>query len=148
MHPEVTRYLFTDPVITMDKQRQWYEEMKEKGDSFYWIVNFEDVDIGYASIVDIDRKNQRGDSRMYIGELEYRGRGLGKRIMKRLEKYAFDILYLHKLYCSVLSENYIALMTYLKNGWRIKGVLKDHIFKYDRFYDVYMIEILKKDWIK
>lgn len=143
--PEVTKYLLTDPVITVEGQLQWYKGLK---DALYWIINFEGVDIGYASLVKIDKKNRRGDPGMYIGNTEYRGRGLGKRIMRKIEKHAFETLDLHKLYGPVLSENYSALVSYLKCGWKVEGVLRDHVFKHDKFYDVYMIALLRSDWIK
>ena len=146
MLPEVTKYLFTDPVLTVEDQKQWYEEMKEKGDSIYWIVNFENIDIGYATLFNINKR--MGESGVYIGEIDYRRKGLSKIILRKIVEYAFETLNLHKLYGCVLSENYPALISYLKNGWKVEGVLRDHIFKHDRFYDVYMVTLFRAEWMK
>lgn len=148
MLPKITKYLFSDPVITAEGQRQWYKEMKERGSSLFWIFNFEDVDIGYAALSNIDEETRRGDLNIYIGEADYRGRGLSKKMLQKLEEHAFEILHFHKLCARVFSENYPALMAYLKNGWKIEGVLRDHVFKHDRFYDVYMVALLKEEWIE
>ena len=84
---------------------------------------------------------------MFIAETEYRRKGIAKSALISIQEFAFGPLDLHKLYGPILSENYGALLFYLKNGWKIEGVLRDHIFK-DRFYDVYMVALLKEDWLK
>lgn len=148
MSPEITKHLFTDPVITVGDQEQWYREMEEGGNAVYWIISFDDTDIGYAALANIDMQNKRGEPGIYIGETEYRGQGLGRIIMRKITQYAFEYLQLNKLYGLILSENYSTLINYLKTGWKIEGVLKDHVFKHNRFYDVYMTALLKADWMK
>lgn len=147
MLPEVTRYLFSDPVLTTEGQKQWYNSMKEKGNSLYWIFSFGEVDIGYGILKDIDEKNRRAAPMVYIGEMDYRGKGLGKVMLATLENYAFEHLHLYKLCAQILSENYPSLMSYLKGGWKIEGVLKDHIFK-DKLYDIYLLALFNGDLTK
>jgi len=142
MSPEVTKYLFTDPVITEENQKQWYKEMRERGD-LYWIVNSKGVDIGYASLNKIDAQNLCADPGVYIGESEYRGIGLGGEILKKVEEYAFETLNLHKLYGYILSENHKAIRMYRKNGWLCEGVLFSHIIKHDEFYDVEIMALVR-----
>jgi len=144
MSPEVTKYLCVDPVITEEAQEQWYKEMKERGDDIYWIVNYNGVDIGYASLNKIDTQNRNADPGVYIGMAECRGIGLGGKILRKIEEYAFWTLYLHKLYGYVLSENYPALKIYTENDWKLEGFLKDHILKHGEFYSVYIMSLLRK----
>jgi UDP-4-amino-4,6-dideoxy-N-acetyl-beta-L-altrosamine N-acetyltransferase len=138
--PEVTKYLFTDQAITEEEQQVWYREIK---DSMYWIINFKDVEIGYASLNEIDTKNRTADPGVYIGELEYRGIGLGSGILRKIENYAFETLGMHKLHGKVLSENYPALKIYSKNGWQVEGFLKNHILKHDKFFNVYIMSLFR-----
>lgn len=147
MLPEVTKYLFSDPVLTIESQEQWYEKIKKKGDSLYWIVNFEGVDIGYVVLKDIDERNKRAKPMIYIGVVEYQGKGLGKLMIAFLESYAFERLHLHKLCAYVLSENYPSLISYLKRRWKIEGILKDHIFKC-KFHTIYVLALFKEGWVK
>jgi len=144
MKSEVTKYLYTDPILTIEDQKKWYEELQTKFDA-YWILNFKGVDVGYATLRDI--KNKSADPGVFIAETEYRRKGIAKSALISIQEFAFGPLDLHKLYGPILSENYGALLFYLKNGWKIEGVLRDHIFK-DRFYDVYMVALLKEDWLK
>lgn len=138
--PEVTKYLFTDQAITEEEQQVWYHEIK---DSIYWIINFKNVDIGYASLNKIDTQNRTADPGVYIGELEYRGIGLGGGILRMIENYAFETLEMHKLYGYVLYENYPALRIYSKNGWQLEGFLKDHVLKHGKFFNVYIMSLFR-----
>jgi len=126
LSPEVARYLLTDPVITEESQKQWYEGMKERGD-IYWVINFKGVDIGYASLNKIDTQKLSADPGVYIGEVEYRAIGLGGQILKKIEDYAFEVLGLHKLYGYIISENRKAIRMYKKNGWECEAVLPGHV---------------------
>jgi len=144
MHPDVTKYLFTDPLITTDDQRLWFKQLQQKNNSIYWIITYYAQDIGYASLTHIDRKNKRADPGVYICETGYRYRGFGKSILHALQKYAFERLHLHKLTAQVLSHNHAALNLYSHSGWSVQGILRDHILK-DKFYDVTNFSLLKED---
>ena len=141
MSPEVTRYLLTDPVITEESQKQWYQDMSKRGD-IYWIVNFKGVDIGYASLNGIDTQSLSADPGVYIGEVEYCGIGLGGKILKRIEEYAFKHLSLHKLYGYIISENNRAIKMYSKNGWVCEAVLPNHVMKH-KLYDVQIMSLVR-----
>ena len=142
MSAEVTRYLFTDPVITEDGQRQWYAEMKEKGD-IYWVINFDGVDIGYASLSKIDAHTLTAYPGVKIGEAEYRGIGLGGKVLRKIEEHAFDVLHLHKLYGYILSGNHKAIKMYEKNGWIPEAVLFNHVVKRSEFCDIKIMCLVK-----
>ena len=144
MQPNVTEYLFTDPIISAEEQREWYRDIVARGDSFHWVLSFASKDIGYATLCDVDHINQRGVLNMFIGEIEYRGIGLGNEIVKLVTKYAFRKLHLHKLCAFVFAENYPAVASYVKNDWKIEGLLTDYIFKGTRFYDVYALSTISK----
>jgi len=148
MSPIVTKYLLNDPIITPEDQQKWYMRIKESTESIYWMASVDGVDIGYASIDRINHVNMSADPGMYIAEQEYRGIGLGRSIILNIQKYAFEQLNLNKLYGPILSPNYPALISYLRSGWKIEGVLREHCLKYDQFHDVIMIAILKRDWLE
>ena len=138
--PEVTKHLFTDLTITKEEQQRWYRKIK---DSIYWIINFKNVEIGYASLNKIDTQNRTADPGVYIGELEYRGIGLGSSILRNIENYAFGILGMRKLYGYVLSENHPALKIYSKNGWQYEGFLENHILKHGELFNVYIMSLFR-----
>lgn len=145
MLPRVTEYLFTDPLITNIDQKEWYKGVMGRGDLF-WIITYGNVDVGYTSLSNLD--DTKCELGIAIGEVEYWGNGLGKKVIRMVENHAFGIPRMHKLYAHVTQGNYSGLMCFLKNGWKVEGVLRDHVFKYGRFHDVYTVALLNKgDWI-
>ncbi len=147
MSPEMTRFLLTDPIITPEAQKKWYESVKDGKKYKCWIINSDGVDIGYVNLADIDEVNKRTDGPgAFICEEEYRGRGLAKHIIMNLQRHAFEDLGLHKLYGPIISANAAAIAAYLKSGWQIEGYCRDHIYKNGRFWDVVMVGMLEDRW--
>jgi len=144
MHPEVTKYLYTDPILTKEDQEKWYANLQEIND-IYWIISYDKIDIGYAALRDVV-SNISADPGIFIADTRYRKKGIAKFVIGKIQEYAFEVMGLSKLYGPVLSENYGALMAYLKNGWIIEGCLKRHIYKNKKYYDVYMIALFREDW--
>ena len=144
MQPGVTEYLFTDPLITKEEQQQWYTDKVWRDSSFHWIITFGGIDIGYVTICDVDMQSNQGTLNIFIGEREYRGRGIGSKVIRFVTRYAFNVVLLHKLRAIVFTKNHPAIMSYLSNGWEIEGLLRDHAFKHDVFHDVYVIAKINK----
>ena len=148
MSSRVTEFLLTDPKLTSVKQRQWYEEIRNDVTIEIWIVRVDGQDVGYFDLKDINFANKSADPGMYICEDKYLGKGLGRYIMFNIHDYAFGILKLNKLYGPVMSGNYPALVSYMKCGWKIDGIMRDHVRKHGRYQDLIMISILSRDWYK
>jgi UDP-4-amino-4,6-dideoxy-N-acetyl-beta-L-altrosamine N-acetyltransferase len=146
MLPEVTKFLLTDPIITKEEQKRWYESIKDGKKYKCWIINYNEVDIGFANLVDIDDVNKRADPGLFICEKRFKGIGLPKHIYMNLMKYAFEDLNLHKLYGPIISENAPTVAVCLQFGFKIEGYFKDHIFKNGRFWDLVMVAIDKEAW--
>ena len=43
MSPEVTKYMFTDPKLTMEKQVIWYNKIQNNEACQYWIILFDEI---------------------------------------------------------------------------------------------------------
>ena len=147
MSPEVTKYMYSDPILDLNKQREWYENIIKKEESdIYWIINFENTDIGVISINNIDKKNKHASRGHYIGDLNFRGRGLSRSIQYNTYYYAFEKLHLNKLWFEILEFNHRNIELSKKYGAKIEGIFKEHCYKNGTFYDVVRMAMLKKEW--
>lgn len=84
----------------------------------------------------------------YCGELislwvkpEYRGQGIGKRLIEHLQQYASDQR-LRKLYLQVTSTQKAAINLYRTRGFTHIGTFKDHAFYEGHFFDKWVMEWL------
>ena len=144
--PEIKKYMYTEPEITPEQQKKWYNKIKKDDSKKYWVVNVDGEDIGLVCIFDIDRLNKRCYWGYYIGEPSARGKGIGKQIELNVLKYVFEKMNLNKLCCEVLEVNEKVVMIHEKYGSRIEGVLREHIHKNGTFHNVVVMSILSKEW--
>ncbi len=132
-----------------EKQELWYEEITSSmSDS---IVRFAvDVDgqcVGMAALHKIDYKNSNAGVDIKL-ITEFRGKGIGCRIVGMLEKYAFEELNLHVLISEVLEDNTASRNTFEKAGFTLDGILRNHIYKGGRYHGQCFYSILKEEYKK
>ena len=81
-----------------------------------------------------------------LGEKEYKKKGISLLAVKILLKYAFMTLDLNKIYLFVDDKNTIAKNFYQKAGFKLEGVLKEHMLFKKEFIDRCIYGIKKNDW--
>lgn len=145
--PEVSKYMYTDPQLTMDDQKRWYKEkVINGGDCKYWLVNVDNMNIGVVSLYNIDHVNKRCYWAYYIGESGFMGKGIGKLIELNIMKYVFDNMNINKLCCEVFTSNDKVIKIHEKYGSKVEGVLRKHIFKNGEFHDIVTMGVLNDEW--
>jgi len=144
--PDVYRYMYTSPNLTLKDQQKWFDEKVTKDDNKYWIVSVDGEKIAYVSVYDIDKVNNRASWAYYIGSPSCNGKGIGSQIELNIIDYVFNNLKLNKLCCEVFSFNTQVIKLHEKFGFEVEGVFKSHIFKNDVFYDVVTMGLLLTDW--
>ena len=68
MLPHITKYMCTDPQLTMDDQVRWYQKSLKDDSSFYWIFEAGGRTAGMVSLVQWDKTNSVIHSGAYIAE--------------------------------------------------------------------------------
>lgn len=147
MDPEVTKYMYTDPILTIEKQLHWLESINKDKSYKYWIIELDDeTPVGVLNLANIDYQNKKCNWGYYLGSLEARGKGLARKLECNILDYIFYKLGLNKLWCEVFSFNQDVIEIHKKFGSKVEGIHKDHIFKNGEFYDVISMGIIKSQW--
>lgn len=84
--------------------------------------------IGYFTLQNIDLINRNAMLGIIIGDKNYRGKGLGKDIMKAGMEYGFNSLGLNKISLLVVQSNEQAIRLYESVGFQKEGTLIRHYF--------------------
>jgi len=145
--PEVTQFMATDIDDDLEKQKRWFKLESQKNSSKWWIINFKNKPIGVIALVDINLHHKFATWDYYIGEEKYRGR-LGAFIPLYFYNYVFDNLKLNKIIATVMDGNINLLKLHELHGYRKIGVYQKHIFKQNKFHDLFILELLKEKWEK
>lgn len=146
MQPDITKYMNTDPQLTLEGQRKWYHHILTEDPGYYWIITVNNVKVGLASLVSPDPASNQIHTGVYIAVKEKRSLRLILDVQWNLYAYAFDTLNYHKVCEEIFSENKAVLRILDLCGSKREGELRSHIFKNGLYHDVTVRGILKDEW--
>lgn len=142
MQENITKYMLTDPIITKESQLEWFNKINNDESRIDYVIVCDDVRIGYYGITNINYDNSSCEIGFYIGENEYRGKGIFKVVQKQIEDKIFNDLGLNKVVINVLENNPI-IDAYKRNGFTEDLNLKKQIFKYNTKYNLLYLYKIK-----
>jgi len=117
----------------INKSRRNFRLKKELNFAIDLIEN--DNLVGVISLQKIDNINKSGQIGYWVGK-KYWNMGLASESINLVINYAFLVLQLHKVYANVLTTNRASIRVLEKNGLKKEGILRDSIYKFDKFFDV------------
>ena len=145
---EVSQYMYTENQISKEQQEKWFENVHNDDSCKYWIIEYEGEKLGVANIVDIDKRNSRCNWGFYLGNTNFRGKGIGAKVEFNILNYVFEELKLNKLCGEVFSFNQKVVEMHEKFGFRREGFLRNHISKNNKFHDIVAIGLLSSEWFQ
>jgi len=103
---------------TIKEQKRWFDNYEKNSDKKkFFTIFFNKIPIGFMGLSNIDFKKKQADVFIFIGEDNYRNKGLGKGSMKYLINYAFKDLGVSLLDLGVNKKNISAINLYRKLGF-------------------------------
>src|SRR5438270_6926446 len=122
--PELMRLLDRASQVTEAEHEAWFAGLKDRSDCAYFAIetNEDNKHIGNIWLWEIDRRHQRAEIRVMIGEKARVDHGLGTEAIRLISDYAFQRFGLHKVYAYVLSLNPRARVAFEKAGFEVEGV--------------------------
>ncbi|MBP1644451.1 MAG: pseH [Bacteroidetes bacterium] len=144
---EVSKYMYTNNLITKEQQIKWFEKISNSIDSIYWVIEYNQKPLGLASVTDINYNLQSCYWAFYLGDTSCRGAGIGSKVEYNVISYVFDELKLNKLRCEVFVFNDNVIKMHEKFGFRREAYYREHCIKNNIKIDVVGLALLKSDWI-
>ncbi len=138
--PEIRSNMLTQHIISEKEHSQWLDSLKKRKDRIVWIIYYQGIPIGSCYLHDIKYDQKQSEWGYYIGEGEYRGKGLSKFILSELMNISFNQLGLEKLITSVLKHNRRAYQIYQKFGFVEKQDT-------DNNNELIFLEMTEENWI-
>lgn len=136
------------PINELEHQKWFENKMLDKNGRIFIIEENFQVPIGLIGFNKIDWINRNAELFIFIGDKQYRGRGIGEKATKKLIEFASDNLNLVMIYLKVFSFNSSAIKLYEKLGFCIDGKLRKSKYFHGEYYDtVFMSKILKEEII-
>lgn len=144
--PEVTKYTRFPFAKNLKEEQKWFRDLSKNQNERLFAIVAKDSGkyIGNMGVHHIDTMHKRCFVGILIGDKNYWNKGFGTDAMKTLLQYCFKNLKMHRVALTVLPQNKGGLRCYEKCGFRKEGVLKDESFYKGKFWDCYIMAVIKK----
>jgi len=144
--PEISRYMYTDHIITPQEHAAWFQRARARDDARYWVITTGGVDVGLVNLSDIDMHHRTSSWAFYIADVAARGKGVGAFTEYTILEVVFGEMGLRKLSCEVLASNPAVLGMHERFGFIREGCFREQIEKPEGPVDVYRLGILAREW--
>jgi diamine N-acetyltransferase len=138
-------YFYEFPVTSLESYKKWLQSIVSRTDQFNFAIEEKSSNqvIGTISLLNLDRRNRKGEMGRVFLHKDFRGKGYFSEILECLAEYAFGDLNLHKVYCEVFADNERGVKAYLNGGFTLEGTMREHIYKSGKYKDVMILSIIK-----
>lgn len=100
--------------------------------------------VGATDLFDIDLIHRRAGVGILI-LYPYRKKGFAQAALEVLVRYAFNVLSLHQLYCTIPAHNKASIHLFGKNHFKKTGVRKDWFFDGKSWQDEWLYQRIRSD---
>jgi [ribosomal protein S5]-alanine N-acetyltransferase len=104
--------------------------------------------VGIVGLHSFNWVSRHCEFRILIGEKSYWGKGYGAQACQLIVSYAFEALNMNKVWLGVNMENKRAYESYQRCGFKDEGVLRQELFRNNRYYDIARMSILRDEYLK
>lgn len=152
--PEVCEFLEHYTVLNRIQEEAWFESVSSgprmelplvieihQPDSDNW------TPIGNLSFMNVHPVHRSAEIGIMIGEKHYWDQGYGTEAMRRMCKYGFEELNLHRIFLRVIEGNERGKNAYRKVGFVYEGTMRQARYHQGCYWDVDFMSIIKSDWV-
>lgn len=147
MSETVTRYMNTNPKLTLDGQKKWLASLEKNNKARNWIIEVDNVPAGLINLADIDWENGTTSWGYYIGEKKMRSLKLAISLEMSLYDYCFDVLGFKEVHNEVFKLNEGVWKLHTACGCRIVKEVPEEIEKEGVKYDIVHLSIERDEWL-
>lgn len=146
MDEEITRYMNTNPNLTLEGQHKWLESINDNPDVEYWMI---EVNMEPAGVINLTRLNSPDGNlgwAYYVGEKRLRSMKTAISLEMSMYDYAFDVLGKNAVYGDVFTLNQGVIALHKLCGCEIVEEKKKHVCKDGVYYDVTFMRMTSERW--
>ena len=151
-NPKVVKLIGSSSLLNTNKDISFVEKSfkrftQSSCKGFFIKYEPNQIYIGTAKLDQISTYTRSAMDGIMIGELNYWGLGLSKKVYTILLKYAFLELNLHKVYGGCNEKNVAMIKTFLNLGYKQEARMRESDFIDGKFSDHLYFGILQKEFL-
>ena len=122
-------------------------QREKEGTSYEYAICFKDNPnkiIGCIALIDVNSVAKRAEMGYWVARKHWK-KGIATEAAKAMLKFGFEKLGLHSIFARYFDINPASGRVMEKSGMTYVGTIRDHEFRFDKFYNIGYYEILEKD---
>lgn len=134
------RFIYQEP-FTRQGHEAWMKDMVETGKAVQFIICDKETDrpLGSVYIRNIDKRHNKAEYGIFIGEESARGRGIGTAVARIMLRHCREKERLHRVYLRVFADNLQAIRSYEKAGFQREALLRDDVYVGGNYRDIVLM---------
>lgn len=146
MDPNVTRYMNTNPKLTPEGQKKWFEAVKTNTDVRYWVIQVDGMPAGVINLTGLDKPDGNLGWAYYVAEQKLRSIKTALALEMSMYDYVFDVLGKEAVYSDVFTLNQGVIQLHKLCGCEVVEEKKAQVLKEGVFYDVTYMRMTAEIW--
>lgn len=146
MDEDITRYMNTNPRLTLEGQKKWLKSINENPDVDYWLIEVDGEPAGVINLTGLNSPEGNLGWAYYVGERKLRSMKTALSLEMSMYDYVFDVLGKKAVYGDVFTLNQGVIALHKLCGCEIVEEKKRHICKEGVFYDVTFMRMTRDRW--
>ena len=132
---------------TDEDHERFLSEISSRKDHYMFGIELKDTKqfIGTIAVYLVNWNNSTCHVGISIGP-GHQGKGYGTDTMKALLDFIFNYMNINKVKLQVFGYNKRAIRSYEKCGFHVEGTLKEELFRFGKYHDIYVMGVLRKNW--
>ncbi|MBQ7774944.1 MAG: GNAT family N-acetyltransferase [Lachnospiraceae bacterium] len=148
MDPDITRYMNTNPKLTLEGQKKWLASIRANEDVKYWMILVDGQEAGVINLTGLTNPDGDLGWAYYVGEKKLRSIKVALSLEMSLYDYIFDVLDKNALYGDIFTLNQGVIKLHELCGSEIVEEKKNHVCKEGVYYDVVFMRMTKDRWME
>ena len=121
-------FFLMDKEISKEGHSKWFQQVKEDTSQRIFAIIHQDTHIGNIGLKNIDLKNKKAETWIYIGDSGFKGKGLATKSLIYLNRHFLGQF--HKFYAQIAAFNIASIKTFSNAGYKLEGIMSNElIFK-------------------
>ena len=146
MDPDITRYMNTNPKLTLEGQKAWFSSIRQNPDVQYWIIEVDGEAAGVINLTGVTKEDGNLGWAYYMGEKRLRSIQTALALEMSMYDYALLILGKQAVYSDVFALNAGVIQLHKLCGCEIVEERKNAVLKEGISYDVVYMRMTAANW--
>lgn len=146
MDEDITKYMNTNPKLTLEGQKKWFASVSVNPDVRYWVIEVDGTPAGVLNLTGLTNPDGELGWAYYMGEKKLRSMKTALSLEMSMYDYVFDTLKKKAVYSDVFTLNQGVIALHKLCGCEVVEERKNHICKEGICYDVTFMRMTDTLW--